>query len=318
MADYGIKISKPGKDVKSASPNELVFSSKYSTLRVQSQGSGTVTRTNRTATIAHNLGYVPYFLVHTTPDPLYDSGFYDSNDYFINPVVPVITGACHIDREVVAYADDTNLYIEIGDDVGYDYSYPTSNDDDSYAKETETGPYAGYSTGWTEVGYYAGSDSSPINGAFRFVDVDVSQGSTIKEAVLGFYISDRNGAYDVKTTIYGIDEDNTAQFDTGTAAIARPKTTASGDETCSSSISSGDWWAIGVTNQVQEIINRGGWSSGNALGLILDDNGTDTSDFNWITDYGDESVYCPKTYLRIATLDDLIDYKYTIFYNKIE
>ena len=65
MGDYGIKVSQPGYDVATATPSQLVFSSKYKTLKVHAQGSGAMTHTGgRTITIPHNLGYVPLFLAH--------------------------------------------------------------------------------------------------------------------------------------------------------------------------------------------------------------------------------------------------------------
>lgn len=317
MSDYGIKVSKPGYDVKTAAANNLVFSSEYSTLRVKQQGSGTVKHsTGRTVTIAHNLGYVPMFLVHSTPAELwsYGGGFYQSGDYFINPVVPVVTGACHLGRGVTAYADDTNLYIEVEDDVGWDYFHPSTSVSEDYAYEYNSG---GYWTDYTIVGY-SSSSSSAMKGAMRFNNVDISQGTSLVRAEWGFYITDRDGSSNVKTTIYGIDEDNTGAFNSGTAATARTKTSASSSPICDSGLGSGSLWRVGVKNQVQEIINRGGWSSGNSLGLIIEDNGTNTSEGNLIKDYGSGGFYCQYSSLRTMTNDDLIDYKYTIFYNKIE
>jgi len=37
---HGIKVSRPGFDVKTAAPNELSFSSAYKTLKVASSGTG--------------------------------------------------------------------------------------------------------------------------------------------------------------------------------------------------------------------------------------------------------------------------------------
>src|SRR3990167_8355684 len=87
MTDYGIKISQPGKDVFTANPEELVFSSKYKTLKISSRGSGTLTDSARTATIPHGLGYVPFFLVHSQIDPSVGTTSLvgNSEDYFISP-----------------------------------------------------------------------------------------------------------------------------------------------------------------------------------------------------------------------------------------
>lgn len=60
MADYGIKISKSGFDVGTASNKDLAFSSSLDTLKVYSSGSINMTAAG-TATATHNLGYIPSF-----------------------------------------------------------------------------------------------------------------------------------------------------------------------------------------------------------------------------------------------------------------
>jgi len=65
MKEYGVKISKPGFDVKTALENELNFYSKYPLLKIHSSGSGTNTFTDE-GTIelsVHSLGYRPFYAV---------------------------------------------------------------------------------------------------------------------------------------------------------------------------------------------------------------------------------------------------------------
>ena len=54
MADYGIKISKPGFDVMTCADKDLVFSSKLNTYKVAAIG---IT----TGDVAHGLPYTPAF-----------------------------------------------------------------------------------------------------------------------------------------------------------------------------------------------------------------------------------------------------------------
>ena len=64
MTSYGVKISKPGVDVKTAKGNELVFASEYPMLKIKEQGMGSKTFTNNEGTQKlsdHNLGYIPFF-----------------------------------------------------------------------------------------------------------------------------------------------------------------------------------------------------------------------------------------------------------------
>ena len=153
MGNYGIKVSKPGYDVKTSSPQELVFSSKYQTLHVHSQGSGIVyDSTGRTVTVAHGLGYIPKFLVHTQVDsslPVIGS----TNYYYIVPATTTRGGIepGQYDLDVRAWADSTNLYIKYGDSFGYKYYY-TGNVNNNYGYEGVS-----YITGTIWNGYFSGT-----------------------------------------------------------------------------------------------------------------------------------------------------------------
>ena len=62
MADWGMKISKPGIDVGTATDaNDLVFSSSIDTLKVKSLGTFTAA-----GTVAHGLSYTPIFWATAT------------------------------------------------------------------------------------------------------------------------------------------------------------------------------------------------------------------------------------------------------------
>ena len=64
--DYGIAVSQPGYDVKTATDTQMVLTSKLNTLKHYIVGTtsiliplGTTTQTHFNVTITHNLGYVP-------------------------------------------------------------------------------------------------------------------------------------------------------------------------------------------------------------------------------------------------------------------
>jgi hypothetical protein len=160
--DYGLKVSQPGVDVKTARDDQLVFSSKFQTLHVFQQGSGTVTDSGgRLITIAHNLGYPPKFLVHTTLD---QSTFGNSSEFFISPYD--INGGGITDwigdHSVISWVDSTNLYIQFGSDFGYK-EFHTEMDFNNYA--IDSGTYGFFSGGCA-----AGNDATlgNLSGAFRF------------------------------------------------------------------------------------------------------------------------------------------------------
>lgn len=98
-----IIIAKTGYNaLTETDPNHKIFDSQYGTLKYFVSGSGSLTITasgagqvENTATVAHNLGYVPFFYGYV----------YDGSTYYINPVNS-ISG---FDYEM--YADATNLYL---------------------------------------------------------------------------------------------------------------------------------------------------------------------------------------------------------------
>jgi len=73
MADYGIKISKEGVDVKTATDEQLAFSSKYLVSKVVQNGTFSINvispDTDYTTTIYHNLGYRPICIAFADTTP---------------------------------------------------------------------------------------------------------------------------------------------------------------------------------------------------------------------------------------------------------
>jgi len=293
MTDYGIKVSQPGYDVKTATPSQLVFSSKYQTLKIHSQGSGTVTHSGgRIATINHNLGYIPQFLVHLSLP--------SQATYYIAPInSPGLKG------EVFAYADASNLYVEATDDFGWYYSY-TAGEQNNYGREDGSGYYNGRF--W--LGEY--STYGEQKGALRFNSVAISRGATVLEANIVCTINGRLGSTTIPLDVWGIDEDNTSDF--GSSPFGRSKTTATKSESVSGSIGAGEIWEFGITTMAQEIVNRGSWNSGNHMGFIMESkNNTPNSLID--SDYDDLGS---SNYLKYRLNNNLADYKYTIFLGEIK
>lgn len=61
MSDYGIKISKPGFDVKTASPENLILTSQANQYKIHIKGSLSYTSTG-TKVILHGLPYTPAYI----------------------------------------------------------------------------------------------------------------------------------------------------------------------------------------------------------------------------------------------------------------
>ena len=70
--NYGMKASRAGVDVFSATLDDLIFTSKYPSWKVKQEGAGTVSITTGNTvgytTTAHNLGYRPFVIGFAEPD----------------------------------------------------------------------------------------------------------------------------------------------------------------------------------------------------------------------------------------------------------
>ncbi len=74
MADWGLKVSKTGKDISSTEPRDFVFNSGDVTANnlIVLRGGGTVTIAgsgSTQTTLAHNLGYIPMVMFYYEPTP---------------------------------------------------------------------------------------------------------------------------------------------------------------------------------------------------------------------------------------------------------
>lgn len=127
-----------------------------------------------------------------------------------------------------------------------------------------------------------------IKGAVRIDAVSIPQGSSVNYARLYVPATSQGtgtGSDSLKTRIYGIDEDNTSSF--GSNPFGRSKTTATNTQD-NSLPGVGNYISWDVSSIVQEIVGRGGWSSGNAMGFFIEDN-TSTVDF-WMSNADGSSL----------------------------
>lgn len=127
--------------------------------------------------------------------------------------------------------------------------------------------------GWTYSGSivlgYSSTLSSKIRMAIRFPNIVIPKGSSISTADLHF-IGNRDGSESVKGKIYGVDEDNTPSW--GSHPFGRTKTSA-----FNTGSTTGTDLTMDVSSIMEEIVGRSGWASGNAIGFVVEDNGTTTS-----------------------------------------
>ena len=105
----------------------------------------------------------------------------------------------------------------------------------------------------------------------RFNNIDIPQGSTILSASIDFDSWHTSTKGSPKVSINGENVDNSTTFTSNTNDISsRPLTSATVDWTMPQ-FSSGDTWysTSDLSPIVQEIVNRSGWASGNAMSFII-------------------------------------------------
>lgn len=294
--DYGMKVSKPGFSVLTATDDQLIFSSKFMPFRRYSHGSGTILHsTGRTHTIYHGLGYVPMFIVHGTVGDANTTNYFQlpySTDNFTSS-----------SSKCFCWADSTNLYIKVSDD----YLWQTHVNNDL---GEETSSY-GYIRGGCRI-----ERSHPTlgncDGAMRFT-LNVAKNATIYEANLYFYVAERNGSSNMYWRAWGIAEDNTSDF--GSDPLGRAVTTHS--HRPEGNPSQGSYHQFGIKEAMNDVTTRSGWVSGNNFGVIMRRE-PEFPDNNGLADYDNSEPYTGFSYLMTLTTDTLLNYKYTIFKDKIE
>lgn len=114
--------------------------------------------------------------------------------------------------------------------------------------------------------------------ADRFLNVGIPKGSTIVSAKITFYSNVALSGIVCNLRIYGEASDNASTFSTVANYNARVRTTAYVNWSAIPAWGAGVWYdSPNISTIIQEIINRSGWVSGNALVIYTDDNGSSWS-----------------------------------------
>lgn len=300
--DWGIKITKPGVDVTTNDPRNILLSSKYQMFKYHGVYDTSVTFAPgdiyKTAEITHGLGYVPAFIPYVFDD------YSDSLQ-----IIPSYPYGIDYPISVSAWADTQKIYFKY-DIHGYPGVPAGWNVIESSSSDLWNNILGNTAACWVGKSLGSGAD-----GAVRVTNVNVSSSDTIVSATLNIYINEIHYASStsrVKWITYGIDEDNTSSFGSDPMGRSRTSATTSEDEKMSE-FSVGGRIGTDVTSQVNEIKGRGGWSSGNAMGFLLFNNGSDDG-----TSFAGYDTYLANHKLTILLSGNLtVKFRAIVFKDKI-
>lgn len=150
-----------------------------------------------------------------------------------------------------------------------------------------------------------------LGGGMRFTNVTIPQGATINEAHLTFRPLYPDAGVEVKSRISAEDVDNAVTFADDAAAFdARyaTKTTAVVDwDNIPAWLAGVDYDSSNVKTVIQEIVNRPGWASGNAIVIFwedFEDRSTHVNEGQRVArSYNNSTTLCPKLTIDWGAID---------------
>jgi hypothetical protein len=161
------------------------------------------------------------------------------------------------------------------------------------------------------------------NLSLRFINVTIPKNAVINSATVSLTDNSTGHTAVIHLKICGIAEDNTAEFTTSPIADARTRshTSAAVDWDLNFTSSNGTERASSdIKTVIQELVNRAGWSSGNALGLYIYDDGTsnDYWDIKYYSSYPSNVAILTIDYTVSGTTDKTITGKVRIHAQKTD
>lgn len=128
------------------------------------------------------------------------------------------------------------------------------------------------SNGDITLGNYGGGSAT---GLFRFTNITIPKAATITSAVLTITSANVDSTTTCNIVIYAVNQDNAAAFSSGADVDSRPYTSANAAWSNVGSFSTNvAAQSVDFASVVQEVINRAGWAIGNAINIVLFNNGS--------------------------------------------
>lgn len=152
---------------------------------------------------------------------------------------------------------ELNVFIAAGADDGFCYGNAKWYDIETYV----------------EFGYMAGF---LFDTWLRFIDLTIPQGNIIDSAILRFVAHTNRTGTTLRSNITGEDVDDATRVVSCANMAGRDRTTAlvAWDDIPIWAVSE-TYDSVDISAIIQEIVNRPGWVSGNAINIFIDDDGSD-------------------------------------------
>ena len=166
---------------------------------------------------------------------------------------------------------------------------PEQSSDDCYVTSNET-------INLTYAALYFGQGTYQYHAGIRFRNVTIPQGSTILSAVITFQANFSHASETCNAQIKGENIDTAATFSTyADYNTGRTRTAAYVDwNSIPPWTINTDYDSPSIVNIIQEIVNRGGWVSGNDLVIFISNNGSSATTYRAPKSYDTSTTLCPR------------------------
>ncbi len=134
------------------------------------------------------------------------------------------------------------------------------------------------------------TSSTRSDAGFRFQNVTIPQGATISAATIQVWLNNGTKNNNVLAHLFCEAVDNSVDFTTTAHVSSRSRTSASAAWSATGLSPAGLITSPDISAAVQEVINRAGWASGNALTVLLCGDNSATSRTLRITTYDGASA----------------------------
>jgi len=111
----------------------------------------------------------------------------------------------------------------------------------------------------------------------RFTSVTIPAGATIVSAIIRFVAQESSSGTTCNVNVHFEDADNAAAISSGSDLNGRPRTSAVGWNSLPVWTINNSYDTPPLAAILQDVIDRGGWASGNAITVHIRDNGSSTS-----------------------------------------